>query len=101
MPAKLPEHEYASDMELRRVRTDGSIKWAGKKLFVGEAFEGEVIGLRQVDDEAWSLSPGPMRLATLHGRSRVRGGLRRRKRRPCARSGALPMCRVACCQRSL
>ena len=26
MPAKLPEHQYASDMNLRRVRTDGSIK---------------------------------------------------------------------------
>ena len=71
MPAKLPEHEYASDMELRRVRTDGSIKWAGKMLFVGEALEGEVVGLRQVEDDAWSLSLGPMRLATLHERSRV------------------------------
>ena len=38
MPAKLPEHQYASDMELRRVCTNGSIKWAGKMLFVGEAF---------------------------------------------------------------
>jgi hypothetical protein len=40
-------------------------------LFEGEALEGEVVGLRQKDDEAWSLSLGTMRLATLHGRSRV------------------------------
>ncbi|MEY4830178.1 MAG: hypothetical protein RLZZ562_1974, partial [Planctomycetota bacterium] len=36
MPDKLPEHSYASDMELRRVRTDGSIKWADKMLSVRE-----------------------------------------------------------------
>ena len=71
MPDKLPEHSYASDMELRRVRTDGSIKWAGKMLFVGEALEGEVVGLRQVTDDAWSLHLGPLALATLHERSRV------------------------------
>lgn len=71
MPEKLPEHEYANDMELRRVRTDGSIKWAGRMLFVGEALEGEVVGLRQVDDEAWTLHLGPMQLGTLHARSRV------------------------------
>jgi hypothetical protein len=40
-------------------------------LFVGAALEGEVAGLRQVDAEAWSLSLGPIRLATLNGRSRV------------------------------
>ena len=71
MPDKLPEHSYASDMELRRVRTDGSIKWAGKMLFVGEALEGEVVGLRQVTDDAWSMHLGPLALATLHERSRV------------------------------
>jgi hypothetical protein len=71
MPDKLPEHSYASDMELRRVRTDGSIKWAGKMLFVGEALEGEVVGLRQVTDDAWSLHLGPLALATLHERLRV------------------------------
>jgi hypothetical protein len=58
-------------MELRRVRTDGSIKWAGKMLFVGEALEGEVVGLRQVTDDAWSMHLGPLALATLHERSRV------------------------------
>ncbi len=44
---------------------------AGLGRSEGEALEGEVVGLRQVDDEVWSLSLGPMRLATLHERSRV------------------------------
>ena len=100
MPAKLPEHEYASDMELRRVRTDGSIKWAGKMLFVGEALEGEVVGLRQVDDEAWSLSLGPMRLATLHERSRVLVPTSPEEVSPMCPDRSATMCQVACCQRS-
>ena len=40
-------------------------------LFVGEALEGEVVGLRQVTDDAWSMHLGPLALATLHGRSHV------------------------------
>jgi len=31
--------------------------WAGKMLFVGEALKGEVVGLRQITDNAWSLLP--------------------------------------------
>ena len=71
MPEKLPEHEYANGMELRRVRPDGSIKWAGRTLFVGEPLEGEVVGWSQLDDEAWTLHLGSMQLGTLHARSRV------------------------------
>jgi hypothetical protein len=52
MRDKLLLHSYASDMDLWRVRTDGSIQWAGKLLFVGEALLGEVVGLRQAADDA-------------------------------------------------
>ena len=71
MPEKLAEHDYANDMELRCLRTDGSVKWAGRMLLVGEALEDEVVGLRKVDDEAWTLHLGPMQLGTLNARSRV------------------------------
>ncbi len=71
MPESLPEHEYEAEAEVRRVRRDGSIKWAGGYVFVGEAMTGERIGLRLVDDEIRHLYLGPMRLGALHERSRT------------------------------
>jgi transposase InsO family protein len=71
MPTWLPEHEYASGLEARRVRRDGSIKWTGGFVFVGEAMAHEIIGLEQIDDGRWHVYLGPMRLGVLHERSRT------------------------------
>ncbi|MBK7877548.1 MAG: helix-turn-helix domain-containing protein [Planctomycetes bacterium] len=38
MTRHLPDHEYASSFETRRIRRDGTMKWAGGYVFVGEAF---------------------------------------------------------------
>jgi len=35
MPIALREHEYAEGVEARRVRRDGTIKWAGGYVFIG------------------------------------------------------------------
>lgn len=69
LPAKLPEHSYADDFEPRSVRRDGSIKWDGEFVFVGEAFAGEIIGIQSVDEGLWHVHLGPLRLGVLHGRS--------------------------------
>ena len=71
MPMSLPDHEYASGLEARRVRRDGSIKWAGGFLFIGEAMAHEIVGLEPVDDGRWHVHLGPMRLGVLHERSRT------------------------------
>ncbi len=71
MPLRLPEHEYASGLEARRVRRDGSIKWAGGFVFVGEAMAHEVVGMEQIQDGRWLVHLGPMRLGVLHERSRT------------------------------
>jgi transposase InsO family protein len=71
MPICLPEHEYPDGFELRRVRRDGSIKWSGCFVFVGEAMAHETIGVEQVDDGRWHVHLGPMRLGVLHERSRT------------------------------
>ena len=55
----------------RNVRPDGSIKWAGGKVFLGEAFAGEVVGITAVDDGRWHVHLGPLRLGVLHERSRT------------------------------
>lgn len=70
MPFPIPEHEYADRFEVRRVRPDGAIKWAGGRVFVGEALAGELVGLEDVAG-CWHVHLGPMRLGRLHGRSRT------------------------------
>lgn len=39
---------YSSDWAVRRVRSNGQIKWRGRKRFVGEAFIGYSVGVKRV-----------------------------------------------------
>ncbi len=71
MPATLPEHSYPEQFEVRRVRRDGSMKWDGGYVFVGEAMTRERIGVQAVDDGVWHVHLGPLRLGVLHERSRT------------------------------
>ena len=71
MPGELPEHSYCKEFEVRSVRSDGSVRWDGAMVFVGEAFAGELVGLRAVDDGLWHVHLGPLRLGVLHERSRT------------------------------
>lgn len=71
LPSTLPEHSYPDGHEVRSVRPDGSIKWDGSGVFVGEAFGGERIGIEPVDDGLWHVHLGPLRLGVLHARSRT------------------------------
>ena len=41
LPSKLPEISYPSHYEIRMVRSNGEIKWAGKKHFISELLHGE------------------------------------------------------------
>ena len=52
MPEKVPEPWYDANHEVRRVRTDGSIKWKDEYVFVSTALAGEPIGLFEVENEA-------------------------------------------------
>jgi hypothetical protein len=65
-PAHLPEVEYGPDFEVRRVRSNGQIKWAGEMLYMSDALVGESVGLRKIDNEVWSIHFGPLPLATYH-----------------------------------
>ncbi len=71
MPIALAEHEYAATLEARRVRRDGTIKWTGGYVFIGEAMAHEMIGLEPIDDGCWYVHLGPMKLGVLHERSRT------------------------------
>ncbi len=71
MPSRLPQHEYSDDFAVRQVRKDGTMKWAGGYVFIGDALVGESIGLEHVDDDVWIVHLGCMQLGVLHERSRV------------------------------
>ncbi len=58
-PERLPEVDYGSGVEVRRVRSNGQIKWAGRMLFLNEALIGEPVALRQIDNDRWSIHFGP------------------------------------------
>ena len=71
MPAQLPEYEYGDQLEVRRVRHDGSMKWCSRFIFVGETLAGELVGVERERDGPRSLFLGPMRIGIVHERVRT------------------------------
>src|SRR5258706_16179558 len=67
-PSRVQAPEYDSDIQVRRVRSNGQIKWHGKMLFVSEALIGEHVGLRQIDEDRWQLLFCKMRLGLVNER---------------------------------
>jgi putative transposase len=70
-PRKLPEVEYPGHMQVRMVRTDGTIQWRGSNLYVSEALIGEPVGLEEVGNDKWLMHFGPLSLAILDETSRA------------------------------
>lgn len=52
MPEKIEEPWYDADMQVRRVRPTGEIKWKGGSVFIGEALTGETVGIAQTETGA-------------------------------------------------
>lgn len=71
-PDRLPELAYPDDHELRRVRTDGTIKWANEFVFVSELLTDETVGLEPLDGRYWRLHFGPICLGYVDGAKATR-----------------------------
>lgn len=58
-PRPYPQHieppTYPGHYEVRHVSAVGAIRWRGLKLFIGEAFQHETIGLEEIDEGIWSI----------------------------------------------
>lgn len=52
-------------MTVRRVRTNGEIKWKGQTLYLSEALCGEPVGLTPQDDRFWTIRFGPLQIGLL------------------------------------
>lgn len=61
-PHTLPEVEYPSHFEVRRVHTRGEIKWKGDVTFLSEALIKEPIGFELIGDGIWIMRYATMEL---------------------------------------
>jgi len=68
-PSCVPAIEYPSSFEVRKVRSNGQIKWKGDLLFVSEVLRDEPVGLIQVEDDRWYLYFGTVHLASWNERT--------------------------------
>lgn len=66
-PRVLPDLEYPSHFDLRRVRPDGSLKLASRNPYLSRALIGHVVGLEETDDLVWRLYFGSMLLGVIDG----------------------------------
>jgi putative transposase len=65
MPRKLPALHYPDHFEVRRIGPNGGIRWRSQWVSVSHVFEGEYIGLEEIDDGLWNVYFGPLKLGRL------------------------------------
>ncbi len=65
---------YPSGWAVRRVRSNGQIKWQGRKRFVGEAFAGYAVGLKRTGRGRWAVGYAGLLIGELWAADR--GGMR-------------------------
>ncbi len=64
-PQHLEEPAYPSGYQLRRVRSNGEIKWRNELVLIGKALTNEIIGLRENDDGNAEVYFGPVALGVI------------------------------------
>lgn len=64
-PMRVEDPCYPPMAVVRRVRSNGQIKWRGGLVFISEALVGELVGITELKD-AWLVSFGPIPLGLLH-----------------------------------
>ena len=65
-PESLVELKYAAGWVVRRVRSNGQIKWHGRVRFVGEAFVGQNLGLRRMRTGVQAVNFGRLLIGHLY-----------------------------------
>jgi transposase InsO family protein len=63
-PERLSDLEYPVGTQVRRVRSNGQLKWQGRHIFVSETLIGELVGITE-GPAGWSASFGPIHLGIL------------------------------------
>jgi hypothetical protein len=62
-PQREPGLEYPGHFEVRKVCSNGCIKWHDEFVFISHVLVGEPLGLEPARDGVWSVHYGPLLLA--------------------------------------
>lgn len=65
-PKRLPQIHYPKNYQVRQVRSNGEIRWAGRKRFIGEAFVGHPVGLRPLKPGVHAVKFADLLIGHLH-----------------------------------
>jgi putative transposase len=65
MPRRIPDLEYRTEITVRRVSQQGSIKMNGERTFISEIFAYEWLGLSALDERYHEVFYGPVKLGFL------------------------------------
>lgn len=55
MPARIPEPDYPAGAKLRRVRSNGEIKWKGGFVYISSAIIAQTVALIETDNDVFEL----------------------------------------------
>jgi len=66
LPSKLITPDYPAHFEVRKVSSNGGIRWHSAWVNVSHLLGGEHIGLEEVASDVWAVSFGPVSLGWLH-----------------------------------
>jgi putative transposase len=82
-PLIVPEMTYPDETVVRKVCSQGDIKWNSRQIYLSETLAGELVGLRQTTDRLWDIYFGPIKLAQLdtHENRLIHLPRRRKKRK--------------------
>ena len=67
--SKLQTPDYPAHFEVRKVSTNGGIRWDCAWVNVSHLLGGDYIGLEQIADDVWAVYFGPVSLGWLHVRN--------------------------------
>lgn len=81
-PCRLREPEYGGETAVRRVRSNGEIKWAGEMVFISEVLTGEPVGVTETGSGDWRVCYADIELGFIDRSTR------RLRRGPRPRPGA-------------
>jgi transposase InsO family protein len=70
-PARVPEPEYGSALQVRRVRTCGQFHWKNENVFLSETLAGEAIGLLPLDERIYTVYFAAFAIARLDSYRRL------------------------------
>lgn len=68
-PEKIEEPWYDAEHQVRRVRSNGEIKWAGELLFISEALVGELLGIAETETGDWLVRFADVELGVIDRRT--------------------------------